>query len=47
MTGLMLDAVLELAAVGWRCHPLNGKLPRIRGWQHAATTDPDQLGKWW
>jgi len=45
----MLDHVLDLAAHGYECFPLAGKVPAIAGGRGCldATNDPDQLGAWW
>lgn len=40
---------LDLAARGFRVFPLreNDWRPKIKGWVDAATTDPDQIRRWW
>jgi len=37
------------AECGERVHPLcgGGKVPRLRGWQRVATTNTEQVDKWW
>ncbi len=51
-----LDVALRIVAAGMPLFPVtvfqdhNGrwkKKPAIRGWQHLACTDADQIGKWW
>ncbi|QBR71892.1 hypothetical protein CU048_12125 [Beijerinckiaceae bacterium] len=44
-----LDSALDLAARGFRVFPLveNGKLPLFEGWPDKATTNPEQIRKWW
>lgn len=41
--------VRKLALAGLRVFPLkpNSKIPAIKGWQEAATSDPDKAGAWW
>ena len=49
MPSSMLDAALEYAARGWAVIPLRprGKEPIIRRGSKEATTDEDQIRKWW
>ncbi len=52
MPAPQLAHALALAAEGFRVFPLRdpgpeGKLPRIKGWQAAATADPAQIEAWW
>ena len=44
-----LDYALNYAANGLHVFPLreNGKLPIFEGWESKATTDPEQIKKWW
>ena len=44
-----LDFATRYAARGWRVAPIapGTKWPRIDAWQEAATTDTDQINKWW
>lgn len=48
MTNL-LAAVLDYAALGWRCFPCSpaNKRPLVEHGLKAATTDPDQIRTWW
>lgn len=43
------DAALLYASLGYKVFPLvpRGKSPAIKGWQDAATTDPEQVRRWW
>ena len=45
----MLRAALAYAALGWRVLPCQagGKLPILRDWPNAASTDPDVITEWW
>lgn len=45
----MLDVALARASEGFRVFPLEpgGKVPTIKGWQDAATTDPARIEAWW
>lgn len=45
----MLDHALALAAMGFEVFPLqpNGKMPVISKYPERATTDPEQIRKWW
>lgn len=43
----MLREALGLADAGWRIIPLRGKKPFLLNWMEAATTDPDQVRRWW
>jgi hypothetical protein len=47
-TGRLRHA-LRLAERGYRLHPLvpGDKRPILRGWQSQATTDRDQIERWW
>lgn len=44
-----LDHALEHARAGFPVFPLieNGKRPRIENWRNLATTDEQQIRKWW
>lgn len=44
-----LQAALQWADRGFRCFPLqvNGKKPLWEGWPELATTDHDQIRRWW
>lgn len=45
-----LDAALQLAAAGFYLFPMRfidgKKIPAIKGWPEKATTDPEQIRKW-
>jgi bifunctional DNA primase/polymerase-like protein len=43
----VLDTALNYADDGFHLFPLDGKVPRVRGGLHAATTDHDQIRAWW
>lgn len=44
----ILTAALEYASRGWLVLPLReGKIPRLKAWQKAATTDPEVIRGWW
>lgn len=44
-----LEYAAQLAAAGWRVHPLRpgSKLPMLPGWQNAATNDAATVAAWW
>jgi hypothetical protein len=46
---LMLEAALRYASWGWPVLPLqpNSKIPATAHGVHDATTDPEQIAKWW
>lgn len=46
-TSNMLTEALELAALGWRVFPLNGKQPATRHGFHDASDDYDVIDAWW
>ena len=43
------DWALRYASLGWRVFPVmaGGKRPLYSGWQRDATTDPEQIGRYW
>ena len=43
------QTALEYAQRGWRVVPIvpGEKRPALNQWQHAATTDPDTINRWW
>lgn len=45
----LLAAALRAAAAGWVVFPVRprGKVPAVRDWERAATTDPARLAGWW
>jgi hypothetical protein len=46
---ILLEAALQYAARSWKILPLvpRTKRPAIRGWRSKATSDPDQIERWW
>ena len=44
-----LEAALQYAGRGWKVFPLKprGKTPLVKGGFKAATTNPEQIAKWW
>lgn len=44
-----IEAALSYASWGWRVLPVvpNGKLPATQHGVHDATTNPDQIARWW
>ncbi len=46
-TALMVSAVLDYAARGWRVLPLDGKVPLMDDWPRAASSDPAVIRAWW
>ena len=44
---LMLDAAIGYAELGWGIFPVRGKIPILDGGYHIATTDVDQVRRWW
>lgn len=48
MTDLSRNAV-DLVALGYLVHPLKpgAKTPKLSGWQRLATTDREQVERWW
>lgn len=44
-----VEIALQLASDGFVIFPANGltSKPHIKGWQKAATGDPDQIAEWW
>jgi len=42
-------AALRAVAAGWAVFPVRprGKVPAVRGWEDAATLDPDRILAWW
>ena len=49
MTRRMERAAQKYAALGWAVLPVQPgkKTPLLKGWQDAATCDPDQIRGWW
>ena len=48
-SAVLLQAALNCVERGWHvlpCHP-GTKIPLIKHGVHAASNDPDQIGKWW
>ena len=45
----LLCAALAAARSGWYVFPVQpyDKIPVVRDWEHAATTDPDTISAWW
>jgi hypothetical protein len=43
----LIETVNQYAAWGWPVFPCNGKIPLIKGWPEAASTDVDQIASWW
>lgn len=44
----MLESALQLAALGYRIHPVQtNKRPILQGWPDIATTDPETVTAWW
>ena len=45
----LVQAALEYAGYGWHVLPIReqSKLPAIKEWQHAASTDEEQIAAWW
>lgn len=41
------EAALGYAARGWRTLPVSGKIPTLKDWPSAASTDPDTIRGWW
>ncbi len=41
-----VDIALPLTEMNFNVFPVNGKIPLIRGWKFAATTDPSKLEAW-
>lgn len=41
------QAALELADLGFRVFPLNGKIPIFKGYQTEATREPGTINRWW
>jgi hypothetical protein len=44
---LLVCAALEYAAAGIPVFPCAKKVPLIRDWRNAATTDPEIIARWW
>lgn len=42
-----LNDALALAQGGWQVLPLRGKIPITKHGKDDATTDPDQIARWW
>ena len=45
----LLRAAMVYAEIGWRVLPCQagGKLPIVREWPNATSTDPDVITEWW
>lgn len=45
----LLAAALRAAETGWAVFPVRprGKIPAVRDWERAASTDPGRLLEWW
>lgn len=48
-TDRLIQAALEYAGYGWRVLPIKpaSKLPLIKAWQKAASSNPAQIEAWW
>lgn len=42
-------AALRATEAGWAVFPIRPrtKIPAVTDWEHTATTDPDQIRRWW
>ncbi len=49
LLGRLGRAALRAAALGWPVFPVRprAKIPAVRGWEDAATTDAGQIAEWW
>jgi hypothetical protein len=47
MSGALVDAALDYARRGWPVLPLHGKIPRTEHGLKDASTDLDQIERWW
>jgi hypothetical protein len=43
----LCEAALQYARRGWRVFPLEGKVPKIKEWQHRCSNDESQIKAWW